>query len=204
MENLTVDFTITADLVATIIGIFVTIIIATIGGIYAIISNTKKYELTECYRKELLEWYTKTVDIMISIIHYAESGNWYSKEFNVEKTELLSQLSAQTEVGRFYFPNVIKKDNFGCNKPSAYQGYRHINLEFLLHFYEVASLDECGSCISLLWKLERNFTSMIFDTIEPRKRNKVYSKYTALTIPKGKSIEDFLDEDPRNIQVFRR
>mgnify|MGYP003300200513 CR=1 FL=1 len=204
MENLTVDFTITADSIVAIIGIVVTIIIAIIGGIYAIVSNTKKYELTECYRQELLKWYTETVKIMIDIIHYAENGDWYTKEFSIKKIELLSQLSAQTEIGRFYFPNVINEDDFGCNKPSAYQGYRHINLELLLYFYRISSLDECGSSISILWKVQRNFTSMIFDMIEPRKRNKVYSKYTALTIPKEKSIMDFLDEDPQNIQVFRK
>lgn len=204
MGNITIDFVITSEFIAAVIGIIVTIIIALIGGIYAIATNTKKYELTENYRKELLSWYTETVNVMIDIIHYAEDGTLYTQPFQTKKTELLSHLSALTEVGRFYFPNVIKKDKFGSNKPSAYRGYRHINLEFLLHFYMVASTDDSGNSNSLLWKLERNFTSVIFDTIEPRKRNKKYSKYRALTKPKNRAMEDFLDEDPNNIQVFRR
>ena len=67
MENITIDLTITSDQIISAIGILVTIVIATIGGIYAIITNTKKYELTENYRKELLDWYSVTVGIMIAI-----------------------------------------------------------------------------------------------------------------------------------------
>lgn len=202
VNNLSVDFTLTAEAVVAVIGLVVTVVIAIIGGVYAIVSNTKKYELTECYRKELLEWYSETVGVMIDLIHHFQSGNRNAEGFGNRKTELLSRLSALTEVGRFYFPNVIDKAGFGSHKPSAYRGYRHINLEFLLHFYDVALEDGDGSCIPLLWKLEQNFTSMIFDTIDPRKRNKLYSKYTAITIPKGKSIGDFLREDPENAKVF--
>lgn len=120
-----------------------------------------------------------------------------------QKTDMLSQLSALTEVGRFYFPNVIKGDDFGIHKPSPYQGYRHINLEFLLHFYQVASQASDNRRTAFLWKLERNFTAVIFDMIEPRKRNHDYSKYLALTIPEGKAIEDFIDENPNNINIFK-
>lgn len=137
---------------------------------------------------------------MIKIIHYSESGKLFSSEFLSQKTDMLSQLSALTEIGRFYFPNVIKGDNFGKQKPSAYQGYRHINLEFLLHFYHVVS--NGNDNIAILWRLERNFTAVIFDMIEPRKRNRDYSKYLALTIPEGKAIEDFIYENPNHINIF--
>ena len=116
---------------------------------------------------------------------------------------MLSQLSALIEIGRFYFPNVDKGDNLGKNKPTAYKGHRHINLEFLLHFYHVALSDIDGGQTALLWRLERNFTSVIFDMVEPKKRNRDYSKYLTLTLPKDKAIEDFIYENPQNINVFR-
>lgn len=200
MDNISINFALTIESIIAILGIVVTILIATIGGIYAIITNTKKYELTENYRKELLQWYSTVVDLMIKIIHYSECGKFNSSEFKPQRTAMLSQLSALTEVGRFYFPNVLKGDTFGNEKPSAYQGYRHINLEFMLHFYHVASSN--NSNIALLWRLERNFTSVIFDMIEPRKRNRDYAKYLAITVPKGKAIEDFIYENPHNIKVF--
>lgn len=72
----------------------------------------------------------------------------------------------------------------------------------MLHFYQIASRDEKGKHIAVLWRLERNFTSVIFDMIEPRKRNRSYSKYLAITIPADKAIEDFIYEDPNHINVF--
>lgn len=204
MDVIDINLTLTMESIIAILGIVVTILIAVIGGIYAIVTNTKKYELTENYRKELLQWYSSVVELMIRIIHYVESGIFYSSEFSKQRTDMLSQLSALTEVGRFYFPNVIKGDDFGSQKPSAYQGYRHINLEFMLHFYQIASNDNNDKNIPLLWRLERNFTAVIFDMIEPRKRNYDYAKYLAITIPEGKAIEDFIYENPYNINVFMR
>lgn len=203
MDNIVVSFALSTESIIALVGIAVTALIAIIGGIYAIVTNTKKYELTENYRKELLQWYSSVVDLMIKIIHYSESGEFFSSDFLLQKADMLSQLSALTEVGRFYFPNVIKGDGFGSQKPSAYQGYRHINLEFMIHFYQVASQANDHSDSTLLWKLERNFTAVIFDMIEPRKRNHDYAKYLALTIPKGRAIEDFIYENPNNINIFR-
>ena len=140
---------------------------------------------------------------MIKIIHHCESGEFYTEEFLNERTKLLSRLSSLTEIGRFYFPNVIKDDNFGAEKPAAYQGYRHINLEFLLNFYFIASKELNSKTIGLLWNLERQFTSFMFDMIKPRKRNKEYSRYLSIVIPKGQSIEDYMAENPKNIKVFR-
>lgn len=203
MNNTVVNLTLSTESIIAIVGIVVTVLISIIGGIYAIVTNTKKYELTENYRKELLQWYSSVVDIMIKIIHYSKSGEFFSSKFLPQKIDMLSRLSALTEVGRFYFPNVIKGDNYGNQKPSAYQGHRHINLEFLLHFYQVASQANDNRHTALLWKLERNFTAVIFDMIEPRKRNHDYSKYLALTIPEGRAIEDFIYENPNNINIFK-
>lgn len=197
-----INLTLTTESIIAILSIVVTILIAVIGGIYAIVTNTKKYELTENYRQELLQWYSSVAALMIKVIHYIEQGIFYSPEFSMQRTDMLSQLSALTEVGRFYFPNVIKGDHLGSDKPSAYQGHRHLNLEFMLYFYQIASDGDSDTNISLLWKLEHNFTAVIFDMIEPRKRNHDYAKYLAITIPEGKAIEDFIDEDPHNISVF--
>lgn len=45
--------------------------------------------------------------------------------------------------------------------------------------------------------MERNFTSVIFDIVDPRKRNQEYAKYLAMTIPEGQSIEDFIYENSK-------
>lgn len=77
MDNTTVNLTLSTESIIAIIGIVITVLIAIIGGIYAIITNTKKYELTENYRKELLQWYSSVVNLMIKIIHYSKSGEFF-------------------------------------------------------------------------------------------------------------------------------
>lgn len=57
----------TSDYIA-IVSIAVTTIIAIVGGIYAVASNTKKFELAEAYKKEILDWYSDTINVMISIL----------------------------------------------------------------------------------------------------------------------------------------
>lgn len=175
------------DNMLALAAIIVTIIISSIGGVYAVLHNTKKYELTEKYRAELLKWYEETVTVMISIVHLTPASNR-----SEQKRILLSKLSVLAEVGRFYFPNVDKKDGYGSEKPMAYQGYRHIILEFLLHFYETALQDD-GDQDAYLWQLERAFTSEIFKIINPHERIREYSKKTEIIIPKGISLEDYLD-----------
>lgn len=187
---------------ANILNVVVTIIIASITAIYTISTNTKKYELTERYRCELLSWYRDAVETMMEIINYCESGEFYLESFSQERIKSLSKLSALVEIGRFYFPNIIKNDGFGKHKPAAYQGYRHIELEFLLNFYFIASNEPNKRQINSLRQLERQFTSFIFNMIEPRKYNKKYSKYLSITIPQGQSIEDYLEENPNNIEMF--
>lgn len=202
MPIFTVDLTITTESIVALVGLVITIVIATIGGIYAIVTNTKKYELSECYRKELLDWYTKTVQVMVALIHHIRSSVLTQADCKAKKTELLSQLSAQIETGRFYFPNIVKKDGYGEEKPSAYQGRRQLVLEYLIHFYRVASTEECKNGIATLKNMERRFTSTLFDIINPKMQNKLHSKYTGIPLPEGKTIDDFIREDPENALVF--
>lgn len=179
--------------IIAILSIIIPVIVTIIGGVYTIITSTKKYELTENFREQLLQWYTEVVATMITIIHYCESGEFLQDSFESQRTELLSKLSFLTETGRFYFPNVIKNDGFGQTKPTAYQGYRHINLEFVLHFYFTASSPTItDEQIKWLWKFEKQFTSCIFDMIQPRKYNRLHSKYLSITIPPGETLEDFI------------
>ena len=196
------NYSLNAEAIVAIIGIVVTIIISTIGGIYAIVTNTKKFELKENYCKELLDWYTSTNRILIRFIHSIKVGEFYSDNFMNEKVSLISELSLAIEIGRFYFPNIIKNDKFGEEKPLAYQGYRHIVLDFLKYFYDEVSNNESDINIHKLIKAEKMFTSFVFEAVNPRKRIKDYSKYSDMKIPDGMAIEDFLMLDPNNIKIF--
>lgn len=196
------NYSLNAEAIIAIIGIVVTIIISVIGGIYAIVTNTKKFELKENYCKELLNWYTFTNRILIRFIHSIKDGEFFSNEFKNEKVSLIAELSLAIEIGRFYFPNIIKNDKFGEEKPPAYQGYRHIVLEFLMYFYDTVSNNESNINIHRLIRAERMFTSFVFEAINPRKRIKDYSKHSDMEIPDGMAIEDFLMLNPNNIKIF--
>lgn len=104
----------TSDYIA-IVSIAVTTIISIVGGIYAVASNTKKFELAEAYKKEILDWYSDTINVMISILSKVKNEK---KDYNDE----LSKLSAQIEIGRFYFPNINKRDGFGEKKTICISG----------------------------------------------------------------------------------
>lgn len=99
----------TSDLL-TIISIAASVIIAIVGGLYAISNNTKRFELSEQYKNELLTWYGKVVFIIRKL-----EGNCKG----TERSNALQELSALIEIGRFYFPNIDKKDGFGKEKPCA-------------------------------------------------------------------------------------
>jgi len=116
-----------------------------------------------------LDWYSKTISIMTSIISKVNK-----KDLDYEKQ--IAQLSAQIEIGRFYFPNIDKKDNFGKDKPSAYQGYRHIVLDFLVYFYDVANRDDVKRHRHILWEFMRVYTSSVFNIIAPNERIKKIKK----------------------------
>lgn len=196
------NYNLNAEAIIALIGIIVTIIISVIGGLYAIVTNTKKFELKENYCKELLSWYTSTNRILIKFIHSIKDGEFYTEDFKNEKISLISELSLAIEVGRFYFPNIIKHDKFGIEKPPAYQGYRHIVLEFLMYFYNTVSNNEANINIDRLITSERMFTSFVFEAVNPRKRIKDYSKHSDMEIPDGMAIEDFIMLDPNNVNVF--
>lgn len=85
MKNEIVSLSLSTDSIIAIIGIVVTVLIPVIGGIYKIVTSTKKYELTENYRKELLQWYTSVVEIMIRIIHSMESQEFFLMNFSHRK-----------------------------------------------------------------------------------------------------------------------
>lgn len=177
-----------------IVSICVTLGISIVGGLYAVVTSTKKYELAEQYKRELLAWYEKTIIIIMELMKTKEKQ---------DRNLLLSRLSAQIEVGRFYFPNIRKNDGYGKTKPSAYQGYRHLALEFLVHIYEFSKRDDFDYYVEPVRAMERQFTSLIFDCIDPDKRKKQLKKYADYVTPNNPTMEDLVSLQKEQILSFR-
>lgn len=176
-----------------IISIGASLGVSIIGGVYAIVTNTKKYELAEQYKRELLEWYEKVIIVITELLETSKEE---------EKYLLLSRLSGLIEVGRFYFPNIRKKDGFGELKPSAYQGYRHLALDFLVYIYEIMKKDECEEYKKQVRAMARQFTALVFDCIDPNKRKKQLKKYADYVMPKDVTINDFANMQTDTVITF--
>lgn len=179
--------------VVDIISILITIIFSSIGSacsIYVILTNTKKYELTESYRCEVLSWYEKVIKIIMHLKYFYCSN----RSSSLEKEKLLCELSALIEVGRIYFPNIDKHDNFGYQKPPTYRGYRDFALDCLVIIYKLGQKRNLSKYEHHIELFERCFTSRVFEVINPYKRRKQIKKFSSVTFPKDLIIEDIVNE----------
>lgn len=170
----------------TMTSIVVTTVIALVGGLYAISTNTKRFELSEQYKNELLTWYGKVIFIICKL---------QGKCTGIDRTNALQELSALIEIGRFYFPNIDKKDGFGKEKPYAYQGYRHVALDFLILIYEMGDERNINHCREKIEYMERHFTSIVFEIVSPNKRIKNIKQYAKIMMPRAISMMDFMSSE---------
>ncbi len=177
----------TTDILAII-----SILISLFAAGYTWLTNTKRYELTSVFRKELLDWYDKTLSIVV-LLRISTDRKCLSLE---RKCDLLSELSKQIEIGRFYFPNVNKDDSMGANKPFAYRGHRHVALEFLVFIYDIYNGDFAEANVKQAYELQRHFTSYIFSLLKPVDFNKQITKNTTLTFDTEKILSDYIQSNP--------
>jgi hypothetical protein len=166
------------------------VIISIIAIVISLITSTKKYELSSELRREIIDWYSETVELLIKVRGYLD----YNHDF--DKVEYLAHLSALIEKGRFYFPNVDKKDGFGADKPSAYRGYRDITLEFLVFSFDIIKTENAKDYTNHLAYLQRLFTSRIFDMLSPKKFNKIIGKNTLIPMDREVNSVDFMKSQP--------
>ena len=173
-------------------------ILAISAFIYSWLSNTKRYELTDQYRKNVLDWYGETLSIIIKLRLSIEENSLT----NESKIDLLSALSSQIEIGRFFFPNIDKGDSFGQSKPLAYQGYRHIVLEFLVFSYNIFKRNDADKYLLHAQELQRQFTAHIYGLLNPVGFNKSIHRYTDVIFKNNLILEEFLEKDPKGFIFY--
>ena len=149
-------------------------ITALVGGLYTVISSTKKFELAEEYKKELISWYSQVSFVIEEIL---------ASHDEQEKKEALGKLSALIDIGRLYFPNVIENDGLGKNKPLAHQGHRHIALGYLMRIYRIAKDEDFHEHQKEMTDLKKCFNSAVFSIVSPRDRLKKLKIYADIDAP---------------------
>ena len=174
------------------------VIVAITAFLYSYLTNTKKYELTYQYRTEILDWYAETIEILLRLKFEAKNN------FNDEilHAELLAKLSAKIEIGRFYFPNIIKNDGFGHKKPTAYKGYRNLTLDFLVYSYNIFKKKDAKKYLKHAEELQKHFTSQLFEILNPRLFLKETKKYTNKTFSKELRFEDYIEKSPEQLVEY--
>lgn len=165
--------------------------ISVIALIYSFISNTKKYELTYQYYNDILIWHNQVIEVLTSL-----KLNDTNDEL---KKQMLVKLSSLIESGRFYFPNIDRKDGFGKQKPIAYQGYRNVILDFLVYEYQLFEKDDYKQYLKHAEILQRFFTSYVFQYLEPSKQKKKIHKKTNIKVHTEFTINEFLSKSPESI-----
>jgi len=162
-------------------------------------SGLKKYEIKRDYVSRILDWYTCTIRILIELrcllIHD-------KTQFHKVKLELLSKLSAQIELGRFYFPNIDKADGYGKDKPKAYRGYRNLTLDFLVYNYDIFLKENPEKYLDHLEVIQREFTSIVFEIIDPNEIIKETSLLTDKFYIKNWSFEEYLKGNPDKFDIY--
>lgn len=145
-----------------------------------------RFALTNEYSTALLEWHARVIEQLIV-------ARCVNKDRNSEGHQNdLAHLSALIEQGRFMFPNINKGDEFGKEKPPAYQGYRNLALDFLVASYNLLRDPPSDETRLKLELLQRHFTSVVFEVVRPKERLETIRALTDRYFAKDQSFEDFL------------
>lgn len=146
-----------------------------------------RYNISNDYIRELLNWHNRTVDVLMRFRHlHRQQG---AADFQQD----LACLSALIEQGRFYFPNLIQNSH-GSNKPAAYRGYRNLALDFLVEFYEIVSHPSHGEKDQEpLAALQRYFTSIVFQIVRPKERLDTIKRLTDQYFVKDHTANDIIE-----------
>jgi hypothetical protein len=163
---------------------------------YTHFTNTKKYEIFNVYRTEVLNWFIEVSNIIIRLKIEAKC------KFPDEsvRRDLLSKLSARIEQGRFYFPNI--DNDYGGDKPLAYRGYRNVILDFLVFSYRLFEKSDAHLYLKHAETLQRYFTSNIYEIIDPKKFLKESEKYTQRVLSHTLTFEDYMNADPELLETY--
>ncbi len=173
-----------------LIAVISLLISGTIFILYFIDRRKATFQILSDYTKQLLDWHGDTVEILINLKLLSINNK------DCDKTNLLSKLSTQIEKGRFFFPNIDLHNSFGKDKPVAFQGYRNLTLDFLVYSYNLFSRADSAKYVKHAEKLQREFTSIVFEVVRPKENLDQIKKLTDRYFSHENIFEDYLDKNP--------
>ncbi len=154
---------------------------------YIIDRSHNKFLLENDHAKNILQWHQEVTFVIKKL---DISGR--DRE-SIDYKNDLSKLSSLIEQGRFFFPNLTKGIDHGKNKPVAYRGYRNLALDFLVALHNLYDGVETDESSSDALTLQKHFTSIVFEIVNPKERLEKIQSLTDRYFLKEKSFEDFLN-----------
>lgn len=151
------------------------------------------FELESHHSDNLLAWHLSVVELLVRL---REVGRDRTSDARLCDLALLSALIEQ---GRFFFPNIDRKDSFGQEKPSAYRGYRNLALDFLVASYNLLQRDLSVQERAEASLLQRHFTSVVFEVVRPERKLQAIRTHTDRYFVVQKSFDDFLEHQDGKI-----
>lgn len=149
-----------------------------------------KFAIESEYARELLAWHGAVVEVLMLLRQRPTDP----VADVVGRRSNLARLSALIEQGRFYFPNV-RVNEFGGDKPPAYRGYRNLALDFLVALFNLHSKPAAAATDQHAERLQRMFTSVVFEVVRPADRLSKIRKLTDQYFVRDASIVDLTTED---------
>ncbi|WP_157375661.1 hypothetical protein [Alcanivorax hongdengensis] len=179
--------------VSNVLSSFSLLVSGVLAYLYIRDRRHSKFSIANDYINQLLQWHHSVVSILteLRLRRFEETCD--------DKRALLIELSASIEKGRFFFPN-IKQEEYGTDKPPAYRGYRNIGLDFLVASYNLHHKPWNTSLDQQAEKLQRLFTSIVYEIVSPSERLNTIRKLTNIYFVKGLSVEDL--QDPKQLSAI--
>lgn len=150
-----------------------------------------KFNIEKSHIDNLLMWHR---EVVLALVDLRDES--IDPKIRSEKRRLLSTLIEQ---GRFYFPNFDRGDGFGKDEPTAYRGYRHLTLDFLVAAFNLSGNPDTPGFHRSMKTLQRHFTSMIFATANPPGRLDRLRRMTGQLPATRESYEQFLSHQDAEV-----
>lgn len=163
---------------------YLALVFTALGGLWTLITyikNSKDNDLKlkqeriktiREYHKDLREWANCVIDLLSSAGHLCLLDPKKDPEFYSKRHNLLIELSAMADKGRFFLPNSDFEAR-GLHKPAAFRGFRSDAIDSIVKCYnlvgDMSYTDKNAGFKNQILKTQRDFVSAIHIKLDPRK-----------------------------------
>ena len=130
---------------------------------------------------QVMGWANRVVAAMSEAYHLAHTPNVAPQFLQQRGLGLSTALSALIDEGRWFFPNIGKKEADHPEKPGAYKGTRQAVLDHVVETYnavaELGSSTDKEALHNRIHEARRLFVSEVQQAVDPRRRAWVMDRF---------------------------